>query len=349
MKLGLSCIDTAFSKQPAIDLALVKEAEQLGFDSVWTAEAYGIDAVTTATWIAAHTRTIKVGTSIMQMPARSPAMAAMTAMGLDALSQGRFIMGLGSSGPRVAEGWHSVSYEKPLTRTREYIDIVRKILQHQAPVEHQGYHYQLPMSGGNTTGLGKTLKSVARGNPDLPIYLASISPGGIRCAAELADGVLLSFMKPENAGDIVGKYLAEGFAKEGAHCQRENFTVSTMVTVIVTDDIDSAYALMKDQLARQLGGMGAKSKNFYAEFASRMGYADAVEKIQTLFLAGKRKQAIAAVPTALIDDLHLIGPAEKISERLQSWKAAEQRGELDMMLVMAKQSEALQLLAREFL
>ena len=165
MKLALSCVQTAFSAQPSIDMVLVKHAEELGYDSVWSAEAYGCDAVTMATWIAAHTSRIKVGTSIMQMPARSPAAAAMTAIGLNALSGGRFLLGLGSSGPQVAEGWHSVAFDKPLTRTREYVEIIRRILERKEPLEFQGYHYQLPMSGANTTGLGKPLKSVATAIP----------------------------------------------------------------------------------------------------------------------------------------------------------------------------------------
>ena len=274
MKLGLSCVQTAFSAQPAIDMTLVKHAEELGYDSVWTAEAYGCDAVTMATWIAAHTSTIKVGTSIMQMPARSPATAAMTAIGLNALSGGRFLLGLGSSGPQVAEGWHSVAYDKPLTRTREYVEIVRRILAREKPLEFQGYHYQLPMSGDNTTGLGKPLKSVAHGNPEQEIYLASISPGGIRCAAEIADGVLLSFLKPEVAGQVSECHVAEGLARPGAHTTRDRFTVSTMVNVVVTEDPDSVRAMMKIGNARSLGGMGSRSKNFYKEFAARMGYAE---------------------------------------------------------------------------
>ena len=193
MKLGLGLIQTAFSANPTLDLEAVALAETLGFDSVWTAEAYGCDAVSSATWLAAHTSTIKVGTAIMQMPARSPAAAAMTAIGLDALSEGRFILGLGSSGPQVAEGWHGVAYDRPLQRSREYVSIVRKILERKEPLTFDGYHYQLPMSGPNTTGAGKPLKSVAHPNAEQKIFLASISPGGLRLAAEIADGVLLSF------------------------------------------------------------------------------------------------------------------------------------------------------------
>jgi F420-dependent oxidoreductase-like protein len=349
MKLGVAFIQTAFSAQPRIDLEIVRQAESLGFHSVWAAEAYGCDAVTSATWLAAHTSSIKVGTAIMQIPARSPACAAMTAIGLDALSEGRFIMGLGSSGPQVAEGWHGVAYDKPLVRTREYVDIIRKILQRREPLRHAGYHYQLPLAGPNATGAGKPLKSVAHPNAEQPIFLASISPGGLRLAAEIADGVLLSFVDPSDTANIVDRHLADGFASPTARCLREDFTVSTFVNVIVHDDIAAVQAMMKPTMARQLGGMGSRGKNFYAEFASRMGYADAVTQIQSLYLAGEKEQAAAAVPADLIDRTNLIGPPARIRERLTSWKAAEQRGSLDMLLLTTAQPEAMILMAEELL
>lgn len=349
MKLGLGLIQTAFSANPTIDLDIVRLAESLRFDSVWAAEAYGCDAVTSATWLAAHTSTIRIGTAIMQMPARSPASAAMTAIGLEALSGGRFNLGLGSSGPQVSEGWHGVAYDRPLTRTREYVAIVRKILERKEPLVHEGYHYQLPMTGPNSTGMGKPLKSVAHPNAAQPIFLASISPGGLRLAAEIADGVLLSFIDPNETENIVDRYLAEGFAKDGARCTRKAFTVSTFVNVIVHDDVSEVQQMMKPALARQLGGMGSKGKNFYAEFARRMGYSDQVEQIQALYLNGEKERAAAAVPAELIDLTNLIGPAERIRERLGAWKDAEQRGSLDMMLITSGQPEALKLMAKELL
>lgn len=349
MKLGLGLTQTAFSAKPTIDLDVVRLVESLGFHSVWAAEAYGCDAVTSATWLAAHTTTIKVGTAIMQIPARSPACAAMTTIGLDALSGGRFLLGLGSSGPQVAEGWHGVPYDRPLDRTREYVAIIRKILERKEPLQHEGYHYQLPLTGPNTMGVGKPLKSVAHPNADQAIFLASISPGGLRLAAEIADGVLLSFIDPNGTGDIVDRHLAKGFAKEGARCKKENFTVSTFVNVIVHDDVAAVQAMMKPSLARQLGGMGSKGKNFYAEFARRMGYDDAVEQIQSLYLAGEKEKAASAVPADLIDHTNLIGPPARIRERLSAWKAAEQRGSLDMMLITSQQPEALTLMAEELL
>ncbi|MFT4519490.1 MAG: F420-dependent oxidoreductase-like protein [Halioglobus sp.] len=349
MKLGLGLIQTAFSANPSIDLEVVRLAETLGFDSVWAAEAYGCDAVSSATWLAAHTSSIKVGTAIMQIPARSPASAAMTAIGMDALSEGRFILGLGSSGPQVAEGWHGVAYHKPLMRTREYVSIIRKILERKEPLTHEGFHYQLPMMGANATGAGKALKSVAHPNADQPIYLASISPGGLRLAAEIADGVLLSFIDPDNTEDVVDRHLREGFAKEGARGTREDFTVSTFTNVIVHDNVDEVQQMIKPSLARQLGGMGSKGKNFYAEFAKRMGFEEQVEQIQDLYLAGDKDGAAAAVPGELIDHTNLIGPPGRIRERLESWKAAEKRGSLDMMLLTSVQPEALKLMAEELL
>ena len=349
MKLGLGLIDTAFSANPVIDLAAVQRAEELGFHSVWAAEAYGCDAISSATWLAAHTRSMKVGTAIMQIPARTPASAAMSAIGLDALSGGRFIMGLGSSGPQVAEGWHGVSFDRPLTRTREYVGIVRKILERKDVLTHEGYHYRLPYDGPKATGVGKPLKSVAHPNAEQPVFLASISPGGLRLAAEIADGVLLSFIDPADTQDAVDKHLAEGFAVDGARCKREDFTVSTFVNVIVGDDVAGIHDLMKPALARQLGGMGARSKNFYAEFARRIGYSDEVDQIQELYLAGEKSKAAGKVPVGLIDRCNLVGPKERIRERLGDWREAERRGSLDMMLLTTVQPEALELMAEEML
>lgn len=349
MKLGLGLIQTAFSAKPTIDLAVVRQAETLGFHSVWAAEAYGCDAVTSATWLAAHTQTLNVGTAIMQIPARSPASAAMTAIGLDALSGGRFLMGLGSSGPQVSEGWHGVAYDRPLDRTREYVAIIRAILERKDVLRHDGYHYQLPMTGPHTTGAGKPLKTVAHPNAGQAIFLASISPGGLRLAAEIADGVLLSFVDPDDTENTVDQYLAQGFAKAGARCTRKDFTVSTFVNVIVHDDVAAVQAMLRPTLARQLGGMGSKGKNFYAEFAKRMGYEEQVENIQTLYLAGEKDQAARAVPLDLIDRTNLIGPPARIRERLSRWKATERRGSLDMMLLTTQQPEALTLMAEELL
>lgn len=346
MKLGISA--GAFGKQAKINLDLIRHAEGLGFHSAWTAEAYGNDAVTTATWILAQTTKINVGTSIMQMPARTPAMAAMTAMTLDHLSGGRFILGLGPSGPQVAEGWHGVPYGKPLTRTREYIGIIRQILAREAPLEHHGFHYDIPITGAGTTGLGKPLKSILHGNPKLPIYTASISPNGLRCAGEVADGVFPLWMNPEKP-ELVTAHLEEGFAKAGGGKSFEDFTVCPGVTVVIGDDLEKARMPAKMNLALYIGGMGARDKNFYNDFCKRLGYEEAAVKIQDAFLGGDRAAAVNAVPDALLDELFLIGPRDRIRERLAAWKSAGAKGLVGMMMIGASQPEALELVAEEML
>ncbi|HSB96763.1 MAG TPA: LLM class F420-dependent oxidoreductase [Spongiibacteraceae bacterium] len=344
MKLGLMLGYSG--KRLALPLDLVKQAEQLGYESVWTAEAYGSDAVTTATWILAHTDKIKVGTCIMQMPARTPAMAAMTAMTLTQLSNGRFLVGLGASGPQVVEGWHGVPYGKPITRTREYIQIMRRIMAREAPVEFDGEMYQLPYHGAGATGLGKPLKSILDGDPNIPIYTASITPAGLSCAAEVADGVFPIWMCPEKP-HILGQHLAAGFAKSGRSLQ--NFDVAPTVAVILTDDIDSGRQFAKQFLALYIGGMGAKGKNFYNTYAIACGYEEAAHRVQDLYLAGDKNAAIAAVPDALVDEVALIGPEARIRERAQVWKQAAAKHELGTMILNLQQPELLPILADIFL
>ena len=346
MKLGLMGI--AFGARLSIDLDFIRRAEALGFDSVWTAEAYGNDAVSTAAWILAQTTRIKVGTAIMQMPARTPAMAAMTAMSLDHLSGGRFILGLGPSGPQVVEGWHGVPYGRPLTRTREYVSIVRKILARETPLTHEGFHYTIPCTGEGTTGLGKPLKSILHGNPALPIYTASITPNGLRCAGEVADGVLPLWMNPERF-DLHQPHLEAGFAKAGGGKSPENFAVCPTAIVVVSDDLEQARTPAKLQLAHYIGGMGARGKNFYTDYAVRLGYEESALEIQNLYLDGKKAEAVAAVPDRLVDELFLIGPAERIRERLAVWKEAGRKRWVDTLLIGALQPDALELLAKELL
>ncbi len=347
MKLGIMA--ATFGKRLSINMDLVHQAESLGFDTAWTAEAYGNDAVTTATWILAQTTRLKVGTAIMQMPARTPAMAAMTAMSLDHLSGGRFILGLGPSGPQVAEGWHGVPYGRPLTRTREYIEIIRKILAREEPLVHEGYHYTIPVRGEGTTGLGKPLKSILYGNPDLKIYTASISPNGLRCAGEVSDGVVPLWLNPEKFGEVQLPHLQEGFAKAGGGKSLESFDVCPAVSVVIGDDLEKVRMPLKMNLALYIGGMGAREKNFYNDYAKRLGYEEAAVKIQNHFLAGERAEAMAAVPDDLIDDVSLIGPRERIIERLGAWKDAAGKRYVDTMLIGTGQPEALQLLAEELL
>ena len=334
-------------KQIHIPIDLIKQAESMGYDSVWTAEAYGNDAVTSAAWVLAHTSKIRVGTAIMQMPARTPAMCAMTAMSLDQLSEGRFIVGLGASGPQVVEGWHGVPYGKPVTRTKEYIQIMRKIFEREGPVEFDGQMYQMPNHSEGTTGLGKPLKSILAAT-DIPIYTASITPAGLRCAGEVADGVFPVWLDP-NKYSVLGDSIGQGFEKAGGGKGLDNFDVAPFVTVAMNDDLKAAYDALRPWPALHRGGMGAKNKNFYHEYATRLGYGDAADQIQTLDLSGKKPEAEAMVPNELLDEVSLIGPRERIIERLGPWKEAGKRGEVGSMLLGVQDPVVLELLANEML
>jgi F420-dependent oxidoreductase-like protein len=285
----------------------------------------------------------------MQMPARTPAMTAMTAMSLDHLTGGRFILGLGPSGPQVVEGWHGVPYGRPLTRTKEYIEIIRQILERKEPLVHEGFHYHIPATGPEATGLGKPLKSILHGNPSLPIYTASIGPAGLRCAGEVADGVFPMMMNPERFDELQRPYLEEGFAKSTRPKSLANFAVCPGVSVAISNDLEKARMPVKMHLALYIGGMGARDKNFYNDYAKRLGYEEAAERIQDLYLAGKKMEAVAAVPDALVDDVHLVGPREHIRERLGAWREAGKKRHVDSMLVGTGQREALELLAEELL
>ncbi|MFQ5634704.1 MAG: LLM class F420-dependent oxidoreductase [Gammaproteobacteria bacterium] len=346
MKLGLMA---GYSPaQLALPMDLILEAERLGFDSVWTAEAYGSDAVSPAAWLLAKTTRIKVGTAIMQMPARTPTMAAMTAMTLDALSGGRFMLGIGPSGPGVVEGWHGVQYGRPLTRTREYIAIIRKIIERRAPLEHSGHHYQIPYNGEGATGLGRPLKSILHGDPGLKIYTASITPNGLRCSGEIADGVFPIWMNPERF-DLLAPHLEEGFAAAGAGKSLDDFDVAPMVSVVPGDDVDACRGLVREHMALYIGGMGPPGKNFYNDYASRMGYAEEAAQIQKLYLSGSKVEAARAVPEQLVDDCALVGPPERIRERLGAWKEAGRRGHVGTLIAGTASVDALRLLAEELL
>ncbi len=303
----------------ALDMAKILEAERLGYASVWTAEAYGSDAVTPAAWIAARTERIHVGTAIMQIPARTPAMTAMTAMTLDALSGGRFRLGLGVSGPQVVEGWHGQPFGKPLARTREYVEVVRAILRREKPVEFRGDYYQIPYAGADATGLGKPLRSILHGRADLPIYLAAVGPKNVALAAEIADGWIPVFFSPRRAA-MFCEWLAAGSAARGG--ARPGFDVMPMVSVVVGDDVAACRAVVKPRVALYVGGMGARGRNFYNDIARRYGYEDAAARIQELFLGGRRDEAVAAVPDALVDEVALCGPRERIREQLAEWTAS---------------------------
>lgn len=330
----------------SLPMEQVLAAERLGYDSVWTSEAYGSDAVSPAAWILAQTRRIRVGTAIMQMPARTPTCAAMTAMTLQALSGGRFILGIGPSGPQVVEGWYGVAYGRPMTRTREYIEIVRKVLARDAPLTHDGFHYQIPYRGDDATGLGRPLKSILHGDPCLPIYTAAITPAGLRTAAEVADGVFPIWMDPQRF-DVLGPHLAEGFAKSGRSLA--DFDVAPLVHVVLGDDLEACRRPVREYLALYIGGMGARQKNFYHDYACRLGWEAEARTIQDHFLAGRRAEAAAAVSDAMIDAVALVGPAGRIRERLAPWQAAGARGEIGSLLVGGASVAALELLAEALL
>ena len=338
MRLGL--VTSNFGPKLTIPWDLISEAERLGYDSVWTAEAYGNDAIVPLSFIAARTERIGLGTAIMQMPARTPAMAAMTAMSLDVLSEGRFRLGLGPSGPQVIEGWHGVAYGRPLTRTREYVTIVRKIFAREAPLEHKGHHYQIPYTGEGSTGLGKPLKSILHGRADIPIYTAAISEPGLECAGEVADGVFPVWMSPGKAA-TVEEPIARGLAKAGRGRSRADFDLAPFVTVVLGEDLEKCRMPVKGMLALYIGGMGARAKNFYNDYARRLGYEKEAARIQDLYLDGKKLEAMAAVPDALVDEVALVGPRERIAERIRAWKDSP----VDTMLLGTGQVDALRLLA----
>jgi F420-dependent oxidoreductase-like protein len=346
MKLGVVAGYSPASM--SIPMDLIEEAEGLGFSSVWTAEAWGSDAVSPAAWILARTTRIHVGTAIMQMPGRTPAMTAMTAMTLYALSGGRFILGLGPSGPQVVEGWHGVPYGRPLTRTREYISIIRTILERKEKLVHEGFHYQIPYHGEGSTGLGKPLKSILHGDPALRIYTASISPKGMECAAEVADGVFPIWMNPERY-ELFEESLERGFAKAGGGKTLADFDIAPFVTVVMGDDIEKCRVPVKHNLALYIGGMGARGANFYNDYAKRLGYEEAALQIQDLYLSGKKQEAAAAVPDALVDDVALVGPADRIRGRLGAWKEAGSRGQVGSLLAGTGNVAALRVLAEELL
>ena len=318
MKLGINI--GYWAGGAGTDLSFIHDAESLGYSSVWVAEAWGSDAVTVLSWIAARTDKINVGSAILQMPARTPAMTAMTAVTLNELSSGRFLLGLGLSGPQVVEGWHGVAYGKPLGKTREYVSIVRTAIAREHPLIHKGAHYEIPYRGEGATGLGKPLKLMTHPKHPVPIYLAAIGPKNVSLTAEIADGWLPIFYSPERAGEVYGPLIRNGFSASGEAGEAARFDTVASLQAIVTDDLDSARLRVKPVLALYIGGMGARGKNFYNDLACRYGYEQEAATIQDLYLAGKKMEATMAVPDALVDELSLIGTPEMIRDRLEAWK-----------------------------
>lgn len=321
LKLGL-VLGYWFAQPPVGVPEMLAAAEDLGFDSVWSAEAYGSDCFTPLAWYGSQTSTLRLGTGVCQMSARTPVATAMSALTLDHLSGGRFMLGLGASGPQVVEGWYGQPYPKPLARTREYVEIIRRVLAREEPLTFEGEHFQLPLTGEGTTGLGKPIKSITHPlRADLPILLGAEGPKNVAQTAEIADGWLPIFLSP----DLDVHYrecLAEGFARPGArHTSLDTFEIPNMVNIVVNDDIEAAADAVRMFLGFYIGGMGAKEVNFHANLFARMGYGDEVEEIQDLFLAGRKDEAIKRVPLQLVEDVAMVGPVDKVREELdQKWR-----------------------------
>jgi F420-dependent oxidoreductase-like protein len=328
VKLGLNLGYAPPGTNPASLVPLVQTAEQLGYDSVWAAEAWGTDAVTVLAWLGASTTTIKLGSAVMQIPGRTPANTAMTAATLDLMSGGRVILGLGTSGPQVVEGWHGQPWGKPLGKTREYIELVRAALRREV-VEHDGEHYRIPYDGPGATGLGKPLKLMLRPlRAEIPIYLAAIGPKNVALAYEIADGWLPIFLHPERFHEAFGTPPA-------------GFEVAATASVLVGDDVQALRDALKPHLALYVGGMGAKGRNFYNSLVRRYGFEADADRIQELYLGGHHRDAIAAVPDELVDAVALVGPKERIRDRLDAWRETP----VTTLIVGSPQPEALQVMA----
>lgn len=331
MKLGLQ-LGYWSSKPPRGFIELAKTAESLGYDSIWTAEAYGSDALTPLAWIGANTSKIRLGTGICQMSARAPTATAMAAMTIDHLSEGRMILGLGVSGPQVVEGWYGAPFAKPLARTREYIDIVRQVFAREEPVQSDGPHYPLPYTGEGSWGLGKPLKPIIHPyRKEIPIFIGAEGPKNVALAAEICDGWLPLYYSP----------FRQDVYSESIKGRNENFEISQGVVVNITDDVEQGLIPIKHMLALYIGGMGAKKRNFHKELIGRFGFEEAADKIQDLYLAGKKDEAAAAVPSQLADEISLVGPKERIKERISVWKDTP----VTQLLVSARSGAELETLA----
>ncbi|MCW3041656.1 MAG: luciferase family protein [Solirubrobacterales bacterium] len=327
LKLGLNTGYWSPAGPPGGVVEAVAEADRLGFHSVWTAESYGSDAIAPLAWWGQATRTVRLGTAILQLSARTPAATAMAALTMDHLSGGRFVCGLGVSGPQVVEGWYGQPFAQPLARTREYIAIMRDIWARQGPVTADGPHLPLPYAGGpgrpEPTGLGKPLKANVRPlRADIPVYLGAEGPKNIALCAELCEGWLALFYSPQHE-DFYRAALAEGFARESARRTPADFEICATVPLLVMDDVEAAADLLRPMYALYFGGMGAKGTNFHADVAVRMGFEADVTRITELYLGGRKDEAAAAVPTALIEQLALIGPPAKIRHDLEAWRDSQ--------------------------
>jgi len=337
-----------YSGNPREAADQVSGLEKAGLDTVWVAEAYGFDSPTLMGYLAARTETVEIGAGILNIYSRTPGALLQTAAGLDNVSGGRAILGLGASGPQVIEGWHGMPYGKPLERTREYIEIARKVFAREAPLTHKGEHYQIPYAGPDATGLGKPLRSTMHPDRSLKIYTASFSPAGLRVAGELADGVQPIFMSPERTG-LISEHILTGMKAAGGGKSLAQFDVAPFVRVAMGKDLQACRDALKPELALYIGGMGARAKNFYNDYTKRLGYEEAAVKIQDAFLAGRRDEAAAAVPDKLVDETALAGPPDRIKDRLQAWKAASKDGSIGTMLLGGGGVEALRVCAEAVL
>ncbi|MFD5826439.1 LLM class F420-dependent oxidoreductase [Lentzea sp. NPDC060358] len=319
MKLGLQ-LGYWGAGPPSNAAELVAAAEGFGFDAVFAAEAWGSDAFTPLAWWGSETERVRLGTSVVQMSARTPAACAMHALTLDHLSGGRFVLGLGVSGPQVVEGWYGRPFAKPLARTREYVSVLRQVLAREAPVVNEGPHYPLPYRGPGALGLGKPLKPITHPlRADLPIWLGAEGPKNVALTSEIADGWLAIYYAPRLAG-MYDEWLGEGFARGGR--SRENFEIAATCQVVVTDDPVSVRAMLKPFVALYIGGMGAPGMNFHAEVFTRMGYGEAVKDIGALFQAGRKDEAARVVPDELVAEISIVGTAEHVREEIGRWESA---------------------------
>jgi F420-dependent oxidoreductase-like protein len=340
MKLGLQ-LGYWGAQPPENHAELVAAAEDAGFDTVFTAEAWGSDAYTPLAWWGRETKRMRLGTSVIQLSARTPTACAMAALTLDHLSGGRHILGLGVSGPQVVEGWYGAKFPKPLARTREYIDILRQVWAREAPVHSDGPHYPLPLSGEGTTGLGKNLKPITHPlRADIPVMLGAEGPKNVALAAEICDGWLPIFYSPRIAG-MYNEWLDEGFARPGARRSREDFEICATAQVVVTDDRPAIMELMKPHLALYMGGMGAEDTNFHADVYRRMGYADVVDDVTRLFRSDRKDEAAKIIPDELVDDSAIVGDLPYVQQQIKAWEAAG----VTMMVVGARSPEQIRDLA----
>ncbi|WP_409427388.1 LLM class F420-dependent oxidoreductase [Mycobacterium sp. SMC-11] len=340
MKLGLQ-LGYWGAQPPTNHAELVAAAENAGFDAVFTAEAWGSDAYTPLAWWGSSTSRVRLGTSVVQLSARTPTACAMAALTLDHLSGGRHILGLGVSGPQVVEGWYGQRFGKPLARTREYIDILRQVWAREAPVTSAGPHYPLPISGEGSTGLGKALKPITHPRrADIPVMLGAEGPKNIAMAAEIADGWLPIFYAPRLA-DMYNEWLDEGFARPGARRTRETFEICATANIVITEDRAAAFAAMKPYLALYMGGMGSEDTNFHAEVYRRMGYGEVVDDVTKLFRSGQKDKAGEIIPDELVDDAAIVGDVDYVRKQIKVWEAAG----VTMMVVTGRSTEQIQQLA----